>query len=60
MVSSASITGSTSGISDEMVAYFERVNSMDLKNPRLIGFGIKDKSTFNEACKYADVASNGV
>lgn len=59
MVSSASITGSTSGISKEMVTYFNRVSDMGLKNPKLIGFGIKDHDTFIEACQYAEGAIIG-
>ena len=53
MVSSASVTGKTSGITAEMEAYFNRVNAMKLKNPRLIGFGIKDHETFTKASAYA-------
>lgn len=53
MVSSASVTGKTSGISDTMETYFNRVNAMNLKNPRLIGFGIKDHATFSKASDYA-------
>lgn len=59
MVSSASITGSTSGVTDEMEAYFNRVNAMNLKNPTLIGFGIKDNATFSKACQYANGAIIG-
>ncbi len=59
MVSSASITGSTSGVTDEMEAYFNRVNAMNLKNPTLIGFGIKDNATFAKACQYANGAIIG-
>lgn len=59
MVSSASITGSTSGVSDEMLAYFDRINAMNLRNPRLIGFGIKDNETFQMANKYANGAIIG-
>lgn len=59
MVSSASITGSTSGITNEMEAYFNRVNAMNLKNPTLIGFGIKDNATFSKACQYANGAIIG-
>ena len=33
--------------------YFERIQNMNLKNPRLIGFGISDNATFTNACKYA-------
>jgi tryptophan synthase alpha chain len=59
MVSSASVTGKTSGISPEMEVYFNRVNAMGLKNPRLVGFGIKDKQTFATATKYESGAIIG-
>lgn len=59
MVSSASITGAKSGISDTQEAYFERINGMGLKNPRLIGFGISNKETFDKACEYANGAIIG-
>lgn len=59
MVSSASITGSTKGISDGMRAYFERIQAMKLRNPRLIGFGINDHATFDTACQYANGAIVG-
>ena len=32
---------------------------MKLKNPVLIGFGIKDKQTFDTACRYANGAIIG-
>lgn len=59
MVSSASITGAKSGISEEQVAYFERVRAMKLKNRILIGFGISNAETFGKACQYADGAIVG-
>jgi tryptophan synthase alpha chain len=59
MVSSASVTGSQSGVSDGMLAYFDRINAMNLQNPRLIGFGIKDSQTFDMACHYASGAIIG-
>lgn len=40
-------------------AYFERIAAMNLRNPRLIGFGIGDKDSFNRACRYADGAIIG-
>ncbi len=58
-VSSASVTGSQTGVSDNMEAYFERLNAMNLRNPRLIGFGIKDHETFQKACRYAQGAIIG-
>ena len=59
MVSSASITGSTRGITDSMRAYFERIKAMNLRNPRFIGFGINDHETFDTACQYANGAFVG-
>lgn len=59
MVSSASTTGAKTGISEEQEAYFKRVNEMGLKNPRLIGFGISNKETFDKACENANGAIIG-
>ncbi len=59
MVSSASITGSVTGISDTMATYFERVGAMNLRNPRLIGFGINNKETFDTASQHANGAIIG-
>ncbi|MEM8906595.1 MAG: tryptophan synthase subunit alpha [Bacteroidota bacterium] len=53
MVSNASITGAKSGISDQQLAYFERINALNLQTPRLIGFGISNHETFATACRYA-------
>ena len=59
MVSTASVTGAKSTFGDENLAYFRRVNAMKLKNPRLIGFGISNKSTFDAACDNASGAIIG-
>jgi tryptophan synthase alpha chain len=59
MVSSHSITGAKADISDEQIAYFERVKAMNLKNPRLIGFGISDAQTFTTASQYSNGAIIG-
>lgn len=59
MVSSASVTGAKSAFGDENVRYFRRVNAMNLKNPRLIGFGISNKATFDAACENASGAIIG-
>ncbi|WP_461100838.1 tryptophan synthase subunit alpha [Spirosoma koreense] len=59
MVSSASITGSTKGVSDSMRAYYKRIQDMNLRNPRLIGFGINDHETFDTASRYANGAIVG-
>ena len=55
MVSSASVTGAKTKINQNQIAYFERIKSMDLKNPTIVGFGISNNETFNSAIK----SSNG-
>ncbi|GGG41458.1 tryptophan synthase subunit alpha [Hymenobacter glacieicola] len=40
-------------------AYFQRIEAMNLRNPRLIGFGIGDKASFQRACQYAEGAIIG-
>lgn len=59
MVSSSSTTGAKSGISEEQIAYFERIKALNLKNRKLIGFGISDHASFSKACAYADGAIVG-
>lgn len=59
MVSSSSTTGAKNSVADFHVEYFERIQAMQLKNPRLIGFGISNKETFDNACKYAQGAIIG-
>ena len=49
MVSSASITGAQRSFDDAKVAYFEHINGMNLRNPRMIGFGISNKQTLKSA-----------
>jgi len=50
MVSSAAITGTQKSFDEQKQTYFRRINAMNLKNPRLIGFGISNKETFEAAC----------
>lgn len=57
-VSSSSITGSDKDFSP-VETYLERLQKLQLKNPILVGFGIKDKNTFDTACKYANGAIIG-
>ena len=59
MVSSASTTGAQSSFNDSKQAYFRRINSMGLKNPRLIGFGISNKATLDAAFNNASGAIIG-
>ena len=57
-VSSSSTTGSDKNMVD-VSTYLERLQSMKLSNPVLVGFGIKDKETFDKACAYANGAIIG-
>jgi tryptophan synthase alpha chain len=57
-VSSSSTTGSDKNMTD-VNAYLQRLKSYGLKNPVLVGFGIKDKATFETACAYANGAIIG-
>ncbi len=59
VVSKSSITGNISGVSENQQRYFESLNELDLKAPRLIGFGIHDKDTFDAAAKNANGAIIG-
>lgn len=49
MVSSAATTGAQQSFDDQKQAYFRRINGMNLRNPRLVGFGISNKATFEAA-----------
>lgn len=53
MVSSAATTGAQQSFDEQKQAYFRRINTMGLRNPRLIGFGISNKATFNAAVSNA-------
>ena len=57
-VSSSSTTGSSNNMID-LHAYLQRLKSYQLKNPVLVGFGIKDKQSFEAACKHANGAIIG-
>lgn len=59
MVSHSSTTGIKNKVSDFHQDYFERIRQMRLKNPRLIGFGISNRETFENACRYAHGAIIG-
>jgi len=59
MVSSSATTGSQTGFADEQHNYFERIGSYNLKTPQIVGFGIKDEITFQQATKYAKGAIIG-
>ena len=51
-VSSSSTTGRDKNMSD-VKRYLQRLGNLKLRNPVLVGFGIKDRQTFEAACEYA-------
>lgn len=53
MVSSAATTGAQQHFDEQKQAYFRKINSMQLRNPHLVGFGISNKATFDAASKHA-------
>ena len=53
MVSSASTTGAQRDFNAQKQAYFKRINDLQLRNPRMVGFGISNKQTFDAACANA-------
>ncbi|KUY28536.1 tryptophan synthase subunit alpha [Elizabethkingia ursingii] len=56
-VSSSSTTGTNQEIDND--AYFKRLHSLNLKNPVLIGFSIKNKTDFDKVTQHADGAIIG-
>ena len=59
MVSSASVTGSSAGFGSTQEDYFKRIADLNLKNPQIVGFGINNAETFNQATQYAKGAIIG-
>lgn len=57
-VSSSATTGGNTDF-DAVEKYLQRLQGYQLKNPILVGFGIKDKSSFDAACKYSNGAIIG-
>lgn len=59
MVSSAGTTGAKNSFDEEQIAYFKRIQEMNLKTPKIIGFGISNRKSFETANQYANGAIIG-
>ena len=59
VVSSSSITGQNNLFDVNQIKYFNSLNNIFLKNPKIIGFGISDKKSFDMACDYSNGAIIG-
>ena len=57
-VSSSSTTGKDKNM-QHVSSYLKRLKKMNLKNPVLVGFGIKDTETFDAACENSNGAIIG-
>lgn len=57
-VSSSATTGNNKPV-EAQESYFTRLKALDLRNPVLVGFGIKDKAGFAAACRHANGAIIG-
>jgi tryptophan synthase alpha chain len=58
-VSSSSTTGNKETDASEQQKYFQRIATLKLSNPVMIGFGISERSQFENACRYASGAIIG-
>ncbi|MEM7373527.1 MAG: tryptophan synthase subunit alpha [Bacteroidota bacterium] len=59
VVSTDSTTGKTEGFGPQHLAYFERIQEMNLQNPTLVGFGISNHQTYSTVCQYSSGAIIG-
>ena len=53
MVSSAATTGAQKDFDAQKQAYFQKIEQMHLRIPRMVGFGISNRQTFDAACAHA-------
>ena len=59
MVSSATTTGVQQGFGSKQEQYFNRIGSLSLSNPQIVGFGISNAATFSQATAEAKGAIIG-
>ena len=59
IVSRAATTGNVNNFDESQITYFKKINDLNLRSPRLIGFGISNSETFIQACSFANGAIIG-
>ena len=59
MVSSAGVTGAKDSFGNTQQTYFDRIAAMNLKAPQIVGFGISNSETFQQATTNAKGAIIG-
>lgn len=53
MVSSSSTTGKNTNFATDFEGFASRLETMKLKNPLITGFGIRDRKSFDQVCKFS-------
>jgi len=59
LVASSGTTGRQHDNTEKSQLYFKRIKNLGLKNPLIAGFGIHDKTSFNQACENTNGAIIG-
>lgn len=59
VVSTPSITGSALAVEEKQDSYFQRLASMKLQNPLVVGFGVSDRGSFERVTRHCDGAIIG-
>lgn len=59
LVSTASVTGTTSGFGKSQTDYFQRISEMKLRSPQIVGFGINNAETYARATQFSKGAIIG-
>lgn len=52
LLSSDAVTGGKVAVSEEREAFFKRVSEMGLKRPLFVGFGVRDRASFDSVTKF--------
>jgi tryptophan synthase alpha chain len=59
VVSTSKTTGGVNNFNQSNMDYFRKLDNLKLKSPRMVGFGISDRTTYNQSCEYSDGAIIG-
>lgn len=59
VVSTSATTGMIGKFGDEQLSYFGRIESLNLRSPKLIGFGVSNHENYTQACRYSNGAIAG-
>lgn len=59
VIQNAATTGTQQDFDSRKQAYFQRIEAMNLRNPRMVGFGISNRQTFEAACAHSSGAIIG-